>query len=109
MTNSRPINLFDSPLDALVLMVFGLGFWTIATLIRTAFNNRAKIVELSRYNPWFVLFNKRNMTHAEAESHLPPFFWRIYGAFGRVGQIIGGVLGAMGAVGLVASLFKKFM
>jgi hypothetical protein len=108
-SNSTPLFIFENPLHAAFIVGFGVIFGGIATAIRFASRNSEKITDYSRYNPWFVLFKGREMTKEESNQHLPPFFWRLYGGFGRVGQVIGGLIVLLGLAGLITSLAKKLM
>ncbi len=97
---------FNNPLDSLLLMGFGLVYWTISTAVRTTARYRDKVVEISRHNPWFVLFHKRPMTREEAEARMPRLFFAAYGAFGLVGQVVGLLIGTYGLVRLIIALVK---
>ncbi len=100
---------FNNPLDSILLMGFGLFYWTISTAIRTTARHRDKVIEISRHNPWFQLVYKRSMTREEAERRLPRLFFTIYGAGGLVGQGIGLLFGAFGLVHLIVVIFKTYL
>lgn len=97
----------NNPLRAVLLIGFGVVYWSIATGARTAAQNKDKIVEISRHNPWFVLFPKRPMTEEEATRRLPPIFWSVYGGMGLGGQIIGLCFMVGSSVTLTISLLRR--
>ena len=81
----------------------------IATGARSIIKHKTELLEISRHNPWFVLFHKRSMTPEEADARLSEPFFKLYGGFARMGQWIGVIIVTAGIVGFVVSLFKKFL
>ena len=79
----------------------------IATVIVSIAKNKSKVMEISRHNPWFILMHKRPMTAKEADRHVPPSFWALYGGVGRVFQIVGLFITGSGLLGLIISILRK--
>lgn len=105
--NGVQLDPLINPLHAVLIIGFGVIYWSIATGVRTAAQNMDKIVEMSRHNPWFILFHKRSMTEDEAARRLPPIFWTVYGAMGLGGQVIGHCIMSGGSVALIILLLRK--
>ncbi|MFZ5711080.1 MAG: hypothetical protein ACOY4T_15610 [Pseudomonadota bacterium] len=106
---STPLFPFDYPSHALLLIAFGGVFWTVATAVRAIAYRKDDVVDMSRHNPWFVLFKGRKMTPDEAAARLPPLFFILYGGLGRIFQWIGLAIVSFGTIGLFVSLIRKFL
>ena len=87
--NTAPTTYFDSPLEAVSALVFGVLFTAVATLIHWMAANRTWLREISRHRAWFVLRHGRLMTDAELNQWHTDGLLVIARAFGRVAQVLG--------------------
>ncbi len=98
-------------LKCIGVIVFGLGYWMIATMIVATSGNKDAIIEVARHNLWTKIFHGRSLTTEEVNKRIIPGIWTIYRYFGRIGQIIGVfvmVIGAgMSIIILISLLIKR--
>mgnify|MGYP000686598455 CR=1 FL=1 len=96
-------------MHALVPLGAGVLAWMIGTAIRGIARNPDQIREMSRHNPWTVLFKGRANTVQEEKDMFPNGFFSVYGACGLVATIIGYGLGGLGLVALAVSISKRLL
>jgi hypothetical protein len=109
MTQGLINNHLANPTQPLLLIIFGLGMFYVATTFRSVQKkNKDKIFELIQDYQRPLFFMERPQTEEEIYKRLPSFFWIIFPLVGFILQGFALLLIGFGLIVFTLAISKHF-